>query len=115
MPLVAMNEYVDRMEDLKASMGYGLPKQYPLALNGLGEEKIENPFRSFKLPAVGQRKPNTSSVDLFRYSKPSDSTTNSEGNFIIQKEPDYTTYAVIGGAVIVASVLAIAVGRSGRR
>ncbi len=34
---------------------------------------------------------------------------------VIQKEPDYTTYAVIGGAVIVASVLAIAVGKSGRR
>lgn len=34
---------------------------------------------------------------------------------VIQKEPDYTTYAVIGGAVIVASVLAIAIGKSGAR
>lgn len=33
---------------------------------------------------------------------------------IVEKQPDYTTYAVIGGAVIVASVLAIAVGKSGR-
>lgn len=35
--------------------------------------------------------------------------------FVVQKEPDYTTYAVIGGAVIVASVLAIAIGKSGAR
>ncbi len=34
---------------------------------------------------------------------------------VIQRDPDYTTYAVIVGAVIVASVLAIAVGKSGRR
>ena len=38
-----------------------------------------------------------------------------KGKTIYQKEPDYTTYAVIFGAVIVASVLAIAVGRSGRK
>ncbi len=34
---------------------------------------------------------------------------------VIQNDPDYTTYAVIGGAVIVSVVLAIAVGKSSRR
>lgn len=34
---------------------------------------------------------------------------------VVHKDPDYTAYAVIGGAVIVASMLAIAVGKSGRK
>lgn len=40
---------------------------------------------------------------------------NPKQKVFVQKEQDYTTYAVIGGAVIVAAVLAIAVGKSGRR
>ncbi len=38
-----------------------------------------------------------------------------KNKIIVEKQQDYTTYAVIGGAVIVASVLAIAVGKSGKR
>lgn len=40
---------------------------------------------------------------------------DSKPKIVVQKDPDYTTYAVIGGAVVVASVLAIAIGKSGGR
>ncbi len=52
MALVAMNDHVDGIEDLKRLCGYGLPKTYPVALNGLGEgpEYLPNPLSSFLPP-----------------------------------------------------------------
>ncbi len=36
MPLVAMNDYVDGIEQKKAAFGYAIPTNYPLGINGLG-------------------------------------------------------------------------------
>lgn len=151
MPFVAMNDYVDGIEDLKVAMGYGLPDSYPLGLNGLGgpaecEKLLNDPdisSRAYKAagctdvsytetgqsinqystalgPSVKSRKDRTAKINDVFSSFASvlvpflQNTGQPKQNIIYQKQPDYTTYAVIGGAVIVASVLAIAVGKSGR-
>ncbi len=210
MALVAMHDYVGGLEDLKVAMGYGLPKQYPLGINGLSgpyslddalqdftellhddpnvpkqfvnaintalnsgnadaAQKLMAKYRSTKVapattepapvdfgpfpsdstfwlknpvqPVYIQKDPyyrpaNTAIQKTAQPGQPSKITDffdnlskfvtgvapafkgmrrPGRGKTVIQKDPDYTTYAVIGGAVIVASVLAIAVGKSGRK
>ncbi len=36
MPLIAMADYVDGIEQLKIATGYNMPSQYPVGINGLG-------------------------------------------------------------------------------
>lgn len=159
MALTAMKDYVDGIEDLKVAMGYGLPDQYPLGINGLGAGDPGSSYDNINLQTGGpenyvvtpeqvaassgkwggpgasafQFTPNSgtgstgpqSGVDQFFAGAqklrdllmPVFSGTNKrpKQTTIVQKQPDYTTYAVIAGAVVVASVLAIAVGKSGRR
>ncbi len=43
MPLTQMADHVDGIEQLKAVTGYGLPKQYPLAISGLFGDKMPTP------------------------------------------------------------------------
>ncbi len=151
MALYAMNDYVGEIEDLRASMAYGVPKQYPLAINGifgLGADAIDfgpafpkNIVDAVTPPNYVQKDPyylppSTQGIPAPQgpqtpFAQKVNTVTDAlmkigaafgpafkkspKQKLIIQKEPDYTTYAVIAGAVVVASVLAIAVGKSGRR
>ncbi len=216
MPFVAMNDYTDGLDEMRLAMRYGLPKSYPLGINGLGDaltdaentwdamvysnKSIANTaqgkaieaalsagdgyvakdlilkFNQYSAPTappasaapatpsynwtsfdpssilqqnyvqpVAYRQATAASIlstaypqgrsgatnppgtgskiteffdgltKLFTTAAPAFKGRGGKGKTVIQRDPDYTTYAVIGGAVIVASVLAIAVGKSGRR
>lgn len=186
MPLIALNDYVDGVEELKAMTGYGIPKSYPLAINGLfgtgtgmgalgcggdcqcskckgisglgdidfsgiGSEPTWR-IDEGGTPAVGPAPSGGTTWHIDEGGTPTAGPAPAGGGVgapksqfaekvnvvsdaiaklgaafapafqkaprqkvVVQKERDYTTYAVIGGAVIVASVLAIAVGKSGRK
>ncbi len=175
MALTAMYDYVDGVTELKALCGYGLPKTYPLAVNGMfgmgalacggscacakcrgisglgdvdfsgigaykdaqgniligpaqqgqevSQEEIDK-YNAAKSKGAGPAVPPTEFAQ--KANVITDSIAKLAAAFapafkkeprqkvIVEKQPDYTTYAVIGGAVIVSSVLAIAVGKSGR-
>ncbi len=154
MPLIAMNDYMDGIENLKVSNS-GIPGAYLLGLNGLGADDgaaALGPF-AFNASSLAPFSPGNPGIQVnpskatftpapqsYANQPSSGSTSQStitsvfdnisklvsqiapaigghghKPKVVIQKDPDYTTYAVIGGAVIVASVLAIAVGKSGRR
>lgn len=151
MALTPMNDYVDGMDHLRVAMGYGLPKQYPLGMNGFGADDplaaSLGPFAfdsntAFSPPSQIPRPSNQINIstpfnatahppDATPFGQKVNTVTDAitkiaaafgpafkkapKQKVVIQKDPDYTTYAIIGGAVIVASVLAIAVGKSGRR
>lgn len=157
MPLVALADHVDGLQELKLSTGYGLPDQYPLGINGLfglGDEQSPlgpfafDPKTAFSPPStVGQPSTQIQFTDYSKFTNPTPGAGTPAGSgspidqffagaqklaaalvpafsgankrpkqvTVVQKQPDYTTYAVIAGAVVVASVLAIAVGKSGRR
>lgn len=185
--LIDMHEHMPTMEDAKLAMGYGIPKTYPLGINGFGdfgispqdcEAMLNDPkvtskqyiaagcseggsitpnakFNSFSndaapgswsmtpasnvnpqtnryivsASAVLKNQPNGSSIPVGangaqKYVDMAQGFFASLAPFfqkaqkqktVVQRDPDYTTYAVIGGAVVVACVLAVAVGKSGRR
>ncbi len=162
MPLYQLADHVDGLQELKAFVGYGVPKQYPLALNGMGDLGCgdqpceacsrknvsgfgDMPF-ALSLPLVAFTPPvyqkaaeiSPKGVGPITSTAPSAGGGSNIDAFVggaqkiaaafapffqkapkqitvVEKKQDYTTYAVIGGAVIVASVLAIAVGKSRRR
>ncbi len=145
MALMEMNDYMGDIETVRLANSFGLPTLYPLALNGLSADVLNafNPnafVESTVVPKYVQKDPLYTPPQSVASDKSPAAPTSQvqdvvnsltaavaqllpvfKGNkrpkqkVVVQKDPDYTTYAVIGGAVIVASVLAIAVGKSGSR
>lgn len=140
MPLVAMSDYVGELEE--ANFSLAIPGQYPLGINGLGEDASSpfgplayNPDAMIAPPTLPKYVFNTPPSTPVPAAPGSSSTAKqivdsitaaavafapmfkkeSKPKIVVQKDPDYTTYAVIGGAVVVASILAIAIGKSGGR
>lgn len=166
MPLIAMSDYVDGVEELKALCG-GTFKTYPVALNGvfgmgalgcgadcncpcnqnkgvsgLGEyydaqggkyagpppeSSQEQALQQFAVSPKGGGQAAPQSDFAKNFQAIADTLTKSfaqvapafkrepRPKVVVQHQQDNTTLYVIGGAVIVASVLAISVGKSGRK
>jgi hypothetical protein len=162
-----MSDYVDGVTELKALCGYGLPKSYPLALNGVfgigalacgvdcncpcnqnkgvsgfGADDLVSPEDMAQLTQnYPQQYMQANPNGLLQTAAPqSDFAKNFQAvvntltqsiaqvspafkrgpkaprpQVVVQHQQDNTTLYVIGGAVIVASVLAIAVGKSGKK
>ena len=107
--LIPMQDHMGDVEELKLSMGYGVPKSYPLALNGMGEVRIGVTAPSAKTAYVFPWQ------SMTRGARVGPSSSSSSDDQDIGDEGKYTTYAVIGGAVVVAGILAMAVRKSRKK